>query len=401
MQQSAVQADLAAPASHRATSAPEPSKEPASPTVDAPRPGAPDPAPEADELDPAAPAAAAEPAVAEPAPESEADKALAAELSKGGKKVSPWKLVRQFKEQLATAEKEALDFRTRLSAAAKAEEAVKRAEAIEKRNAELEEHIRYVDYSKSQEFAEKYQRPYEEAWASAVQELAELDVLAEDGTVARKATPQDLLALANLPLGEARRQANAMFGDSADDVMAHRRKVQELSRAQAKALDDARKSGSERTEKSAAQQQAIVKEVSDTWTKLNADIAAKSEFLRAKEGDEEWNGKLTAAQKLADEAFSVNATDPRLTPEQRAEVVKKHVAMRARAVAYSAQKLHIARLTKQLAAVQAELAQFKNSGTVNGDGQNGTQTPAQAATPMERALQRMQQGAVPLPGRFM
>jgi len=404
MNKSAVKADLAAPHPMSTVVPSEPEKP--APAPDAPRPGAIDAPAEHDDLDPdAPPAPVGDKAPDKPAdepPMSEADKALAAQLSgKDGKKISPWKLVKDFKERYGAAEKEILDLKTRLTAAADAEKAAERAKSIEKRNAELEEEIRYVNYAKSQEFADQFLKPYEEAWAAAASELAELDVLAEDGSPARKATPQDLLALANMPLGEARKQATAMFGDSAEDVMAHRRKVQELSRAQTKALDDARKAGAERTEKAIAAQQSAIKEVTDMFQKLNTEIAARNDFLKPKEGDEEWNSKLTAAQKLADEAFSENATDPSLTPEQRAVVVKKHVAMRNRAIAYSPLKLEVSRLRSQLAAAQKELAQFKDSGAIIGDAQNGDRTPVTPANPMDAAKQRLAKAGVPMPGRYL
>lgn len=313
------------------------------------------------------------------------------------KKVSPWKLLDQFKGRLTAAEKENIELKERL---AKVPD-ISKLEGIEKRNAELEEEIRYHNFAKSEEFAKNYQKPYEEAWAAAASELAELDVIGEDGAPTRKATPNDLLALANLPLGEARKQANAMFGDSADDVMAHRRKIQEMSKAQAKALEDARKVGSERVQKASAQQEAVAREITEVWTRANAEVASKLDILKPKEGDDEWNTKLAGATKLAEEAFSRNAADPSLTPEQRADIVRKHVAMRNRAIAYSPLMLEVKRLRAQLAERDNKLKAFENTEPNGGNGSatDKAQT-AQAATPMERSRQRLREIAVPTPSGY-
>lgn len=311
-------------------------------------------------------------------------------------KVSPWKLLDQFKGRLTAAEKENIELKERLSKLPD----LTRLEGTEKRNKELEEEIRYQNYAKSQEFSEKYQKPYEEAWTKAVSDLGELEVLAEDGSVARKATASDLISLARMPLGEARKLANQMFGDSASDVMMHRQKIRDLSDAQNKALDDARKTGDERQVKSAEMHKAITAEVATLWQKFNAEDGEKYEFLKSKEGDDEWNGRLDKAKAMADSAFSQNATDPSLTPEQRTKVIRAHAALRNRAIAYSPMKLQIARLQAQLKERDEKLKQFEDSAPTGGSAGATNGQPQPASTPMERARQRMHAEAVPAPNYF-
>jgi hypothetical protein len=394
MDAGAVEADLTAPDPVRTA---RPKASPAPAPVPKPADATPAPAPAGDELegeDAPAPAAKDAPAPPKPGDEDLSDAELKA--PKPPQQAGPWKLKKYWEKRAAAVEQELAEARKRVAEADRNSDALKRAADIEKRNAELEEEIRYHNYAKSQEYADKYDKPYQEAWAAAANELAELDVLNEDGTASRKATPKDLLALANMPLGEARRDANAKFGDSADDVMAHRRRIIDLSRAQTKALEDARKAGAERTERSTATQQAIAQEVASLWTTTNADIAAKHEYLKPKEGDAEWNAKLTKATALADEAFSRNAADPSLTSEQRADLVRKHAAVRNRAIAYSALKLENNRLRAQIKERDDKLKAFEESAP-NGGSANGA-SPAQpkpAATPMDRAFQRMDKVAVP------
>jgi hypothetical protein len=311
-------------------------------------------------------------------------------------KVSPWKLLDQFKGRLTAAEKENIELKERL---AKVPD-ITRLEGIDKRNKELEEEIRYQNYAKSQEFEEKYAKPYEEAWAKAVADLGELEVLAEDGSVARKATASDLISLARMPLGEARKLANQMFGDSASDVMMHRQKIRDLSDAQQKALETARKTGSERQTKAAETNKAITAEVTTLWEKFNKEDGDKYEFLKPKEGDNEYNGKLAKAQQLVDTAFSQNATDPSLTPEQRAKAVRLHSSVRNRAIAFSALKLEISRLKAQIAERDTKLKQFEDSAPTGGTTGNNGQGKPQAGTPMERARQRLHAASVPSPSGY-
>ena len=400
MAESAVEADLSDPNPERTirqkAKQPEPPKppEPAKAQDDPPKPME-----EPDPLDPEID----EPPAAEPKPEDKtpqpADKQPL--LDDKGKpidktKVSPWKLLDQFKGRLTAAEKENIELKERL---AKVPDITK-LEAIDKRNKELEEEIRYQNYAKSKEFEEKYAKPYEEAWAKAVSDLGELEVLAEDGSVARKATASDLISLARMPLGEARKLANQMFGDSASDVMMHRKHIRDLSDAQQKALEDARKNGTERETKMAESSKAAQAEAAALWERFNTEDTSKYEFLKPKEGDDEFNSKLDKAMQLVNGAFSQNPTDPSLTPEQRAKAVRARVAIKNRAIAYSPLKLENARLKKQLAERDEKLKQFEASEPTGGSGGNGNGKPQPAATPMERARQRLHAASVPAPNYF-
>jgi len=173
-----------------------------------------------------------------------------------------------------------------------------------------------------------------------------------------------------------------------------------LADAQNKALDDARKTGTERQTQMTERMKSVQSEVSSLWEKFNREDSEKIEFLKAKEGDNEWNGKLEKAKALADEAFSKNATDPRLTPEERAKLVKAHAAVRNRSIAYSTLKLENARLKAQIKERDDKLKQFEASEPTAGQsGGNGSQAKP-AATPMERARQRLHASSVPAPQYF-
>ncbi len=179
-------------------------------------------------------------------------------------------------------------------------------EELKSAKAKLEEYeseIRFTDYKKSQEFQDKYDKPYKEAWHKAMNDLSELTIELEDGST-RQATATDLISIANMPLGEARAKARALFGDAADDIMAHRRIIRDLSEAQEKALTDAKKNSGEHEKKLAAQREIQHQETLKIWQEANKSLAEKyPKWFRESEGDQEGNELLRKGFSLADLHF--------------------------------------------------------------------------------------------------
>ena len=298
--------------------------------------------------------------------------------------------------------RELVELKEKMGKATNLEQELKRIESVEARNKELEEEIKYQNYSKSNEFTEKYQKPYEQAWAKAAKELAELEVLDESGAVARRANAQDLIALANMPLGQARRTATAMFGEAANDVMMHRQRIVDLSEAQREALDTARKSGTDREQQWGIKQQAVAKEVGTLWEQSNSEAAAKVEFLKPKEGDNEWNGALDKAKGMVDRAFGriAEVNNPNLPTEERAKIIKEYSAARNRAIAYSTLKLENSKLRAQLTERDAKLKAYEDSEPTGGNGSREAAKAVPPGDPMARAMQRLQKSAVAAPNNF-
>jgi hypothetical protein len=228
-------------------------------------------------------------------------------------------------------------------------------EASEKRRQELEQEIKFVAYNKSEEFVEKYQKPYEEAWSKAVSELNELTIESEDGTV-RKATAQDLLALSNMPLGEARKMAKTMFGDAADDVMAHRRKIRELSDAQTKALDDAKKNAETHDKEQQTQSLQQRQKIATLWQDENKAWQEKfPRWFKPEDGDEEGNALLAKGYEMADAAFSNNGDK---SPEEK---VKLHAELRNKAAAFPKLALRLKQAKTRIKELEKSLKEFEQS----------------------------------------
>lgn len=323
---------------------------------------------------------------AEKGSEAKPSPAEAATAAEKGKKVSPWKLVEEHKTARASLEKELAELKKTLPNPEEQKKAQAEIEQIRKRNAELEEEIRYTNFSKSREYADKYQKPYEDAWKKAMDDLSELTVADADGSE-RPLSPQDMLALVNMPLKDARAKAVEAFGDFADDVMAHRKEIRSLFEAQRNALEDARKSGASRDEE---RRKAIEEfraksqqEIQQMWTEANNDAVSNekyAKYFKPVEGDTEGNKRLENGYALAEKAFnSPDPRDPRLTPDQRKEIVRIHAAVRHRAAAFGRALYQLQQAEAKIESLTKELNQFR--GTQPGRGEGATTESSSSSHP--------------------
>lgn len=299
-------------------------------------------------------------------PASAEESAPAAEPVKKGK-VSPWKLVDEHKAARLKAETENAELRKAMVDPAKVKEIETKAEAAEKRAKELEDHIRFVDYSKSAEFQEKYQKPYEQAWQRWMGELGELTVADESGNE-RPLAPKDLLEVVSMDMKSARALAVEKYGDFADDVMSARKEIRGLFQSQQNALEEAKKMTASRMEEMQKarqiQQETLKKEITTTWQEANKAAVADEQygkFFKPVDGDEEGNQRLQKGYEMADKAFSANPNDPRLTPDQRSEIVKLHAAIRNRAAGFGRLAFQNQKLEAKIKALSDELGKYKTA----------------------------------------
>lgn len=283
------------------------------------------------------------------------------------KRVNPWKLIDQYKEQTAKLQKEISDLRSAALPKEQREDITRRMDEMSKRNKELEDHIRFVDYSKSAEFKHNFDEPYEKAWVRAMKELGELRVAGEDGTE-RALEPRDILQLVNLPLPQAREMADQLYGSFADDIMAHRKEIRLLFEARNQALEDARKNGEERvrqnTEVFQRQMGEMGKSIKETWDQTNEAILRDEKYglyFAPVEGDENVNQRLAKGYELVDRAFSENPNDPRLSADDRRAIIKRHAAVRNRAAAFGRLIYDLEQARTKIKALTDELGKYRGS----------------------------------------
>jgi len=227
--------------------------------------------------------------------------------------------------------------------------------AIEKENQSLREVVRFTDYRKSPEFTEKYEKPYNEAWAKAVGEVTQLNVQMEDGSV-RKATANDLLALANAPLDQLDDLAAQWFPKSSPRVIRHVEKVRELAEAQDKALEEAKKGAGEFATKrdEAAKTQGLA--FKTAYEGATGELTKKyAKWFAPDDTDPQGNEILKKGYDYADTVFSANGN---LTPEQRAG---RLAVIRAKAANHDRLVSKMKAMNQEMVDLQAKLSQFEAS----------------------------------------
>lgn len=227
--------------------------------------------------------------------------------------------------------------------------------AIEKENQQLREVVRFADYRKSPEFVDKYEKPYNEAWTKAVSEVTQLSMVMEDGT-SRKATANDLLALANAPLDQLDDLAAQWFPKSAPRVIRHVEKIRDLAEQQDKALEEAKKGAGEYQTK----QQESVKKANESFALAyqgaNTELTTKyPKWFAPDETDPKGNEILKKGYEYADSVLSANGN---LTPEQKAG---RLAVLRAKAANHDRLVARLKARDSQLAELEAKLKGYEES----------------------------------------
>lgn len=287
---------------------------------------------------------------------------------KKGGKVNPWKLVEEHKTTVAAREREIADLRKLVGDPEARKSELTRLEVAEKRAKELEEHIKFVDYSKSSEFQEKYEKPYEEKWAQTMSDLKEVTLTDSKTGEERAMRPGDMLQLVNMPLNKAMELAKELYGDSASIIMNYRSELRNMFQAKSSALEKAKTEGVEKSKQAEATMQSQQKELqtfaSQSWEEANNTITTHEKtghYFRPIDGHDELNARLEKGYKFVDETMKMNPFDPKLSAEQRAEVVAKHAAVRARAAGFGRLRAQYESLQGEYAAALKKLEQYEGS----------------------------------------
>lgn len=227
--------------------------------------------------------------------------------------------------------------------------------AIEKENQQLREVVRFADYKKSPEFKEKYEQPYQEYWAKAVSEVTQLTLTTEDGQV-RKATANDLLALANAPLDQLDDLAAQWFPKSAPRVIRHVEKIRDLAEAQDKALQEAQKGAGEYQTKQSEAAKKATESFNLAYQGANNELTTKyPKYFAPDDTDPKGNEILKKGFEYADSVFSANGN---LTPEQKAG---RLAVVRAKAANHDRLVARLKTREAELAEARAELAKYEQS----------------------------------------
>ncbi len=299
------------------------------------------------------------------------------------KKPNPWRLADEWKKKAQEAEKRVEELKSASPVEHPEFKTLKETLAQkEKREKELVDELRYFNFEKHDpDFKANFDAPYKAAWIAAVEEISQFPVTTEEGT--RAANADDLLRLVNLPPVQARELAEELFGKYADDVLMERKRVREKFDARARALDQAKRGlGETQAAKQKAQETAQrehSEQIAKLWEsskKFAVDHPQYGEYFKPREGDQEGNLRLSKGFELVERAMNEDPNDPNLTPQQRADIIKRHAFVFHRAAGFGRVVSENKALKAKLAAIEKELGDFKASepgegrGTKSRDGQS-------------------------------
>ena len=290
--------------------------------------------------------------------------------------------LKQFREQYEMTKKERDDFAAKVSELERAksegtrkevEEATKALKAemdsIRKNAEELDTEVRYLNYTRSGEYKQKYETPLREAWQTALGDIEGIRVTDEDGTE-RDANHQDIMVLLNVPVAKAAIIAQETFGPAAPEIMAHRRRLIELTQARDKSISEWKEKGAQREVESKKQLESRQTRSRDLFESQFADYEkTHSQLFGREEGDEDGNKLLDESDRLVRIALKGEGIDADMGYDDKVDLITKaqaQVALRARA--YGRERLRVIRLQQKVAELEKKVGKVRSSEPGQGEG---------------------------------
>lgn len=232
-------------------------------------------------------------------------------------------------------------------------------ESLKQRHDEVERELRHANYSKSNDYKQKFETPFKDALAEAFEVVKELTFEAEDGTT-RAGTPDDFNKLLSMPRGEAIKYAKDRFGYGAEEVLACKRKLNEIQTNARRELERYKTEGEQRERERQTQTENERKEIDGAWRAANEAILTKfKDHFSEVQGDDEGNAKLKAGYAEVDKAH-----DPKLTVKER---VGRQAAIRHQAAAFPREVWRRKRAEAEVARLSKIIAEYEQSTPTTGD----------------------------------
>lgn len=290
--------------------------------------------------------------------------------------------LKQFREQYEMTKKERDDFAAKVAELERAksegtrkevEEATKALKAemdsIRKNAEELDTEVRYLNYTRSSEYKQKYETPLREAWQTALGDIEGIRVTDADGTE-RDANHQDIMALLNVPVAKAAIIAQETFGPAAPEIMAHRRRLIELTQARDKSIAEWKEKGAQREVEKSKQLESRQTRSRELFESQFADYEkTHAQLFGREEGDEDGNKLLDESDRLVRIALKGEGIDADMGYDDKVDLITKaqaQVALRARA--YGRERLRVIRLQQKVAELEKKVGKVRSSEPGQGEG---------------------------------
>jgi hypothetical protein len=253
----------------------------------------------------------------------------------------------------------------------------------EKRLGELEDRIRFSAYEQSDEYREKYEKPFVAAYQSGRAKAASMKTSADDGTE-RQGQASDFDRIMQIADDNAAADAAfELFGNKASSVMYWRERVLELNGARTNALEEYRKTATEKHKQEVEHHTQSQSKMASLYEHANKSAIEKyPQFFKPTDGDAEGNKLLEAGYRRADMAFNggkgvdENGKEVQLSPEA---MVFLHSELRNKAAGFNRQVYLNKKLTAKIAELEKSLAEFKTSEPGSGEGGKGKEKPKYAS----------------------
>ncbi len=290
--------------------------------------------------------------------------------------------IKQFREQYDLTKKERDDFAAKVSELERArsegtrkevEEATKSLKAemdsIRKNAEELDTEVRYLNYTRSGEYKQKYETPLREAWQTALGDIDGIRVTDADGTE-RDASHHDIMAILNVPVAKAAIIAQETFGPAAPEIMAHRRRLLELTQSRDKSIAEWKEKGAQREVERSKQLEGRQSRSRELFESQFSDYEKSHPQLFGREdGDDDGNKLLDESDRLIRIALKGEGVDADMGYEDKVDLITKaqaQVALRARA--YGRERLRVIRLQQKVAELEKKVGKVRSSEPGQGEG---------------------------------
>jgi hypothetical protein len=290
--------------------------------------------------------------------------------------------LKQFREQYEMTKKERDDLASKIQELERAkadgtrkevEEATKslkaEMDAIRKNAEELDTEVRYLNYTRSSDYKQKYETPLRDAWQTALGDIEGIRVTDEDGTE-RDANHQDIMVLLNVPVAKAAIIAQETFGPAAPEIMAHRRRLIELTQARDKSIAEWKEKGAQREVESKKQLESRQTRSRDLFESQFADYEkTHAQLFGRDDSDEEGNKLLDESDRLVRIALKGEGIDADMGYDDKVDLITKaqaQVALRARA--YGRERLRVIRLQQKVAELEKKVGKVRSSEPGQGEG---------------------------------
>lgn len=242
--------------------------------------------------------------------------------------------------------------------------------AREKRLQELETELKFSNYERTQEYQEKYWKPFAEAYSTGREKAASIRVTDEEGNI-REGKADDFDTYMSIAdENQAAEFAEAHFGRLSRLMEYHRQKVLELNQSRTSAIEEFRKTGAAREKERQENLSKMSKGMMETWKKAITEPLEKHPYLfKADAQDAKGSELLEKGFHFADRALSngqpLKEGDKPLTP---AEVLQARAVLRNKAAALDYHVYMRRKAEAQVKALEEELKAYQESEPGRGDG---------------------------------